>query len=165
MPLNASPSSNQKSPNLVNPMLTPRIVWGALVLSTFMYYSILVQKGTGAPTGDGDLMILPLSIVAAVVFILSFVVPEFILKAQARRLQRPLELQKLVSISLVPLVIRMAFAESVCIFGLLLGLRNGIQYFYPFWAASLLSMLLAFPSEAKLRAKAEQYVPNRSASI
>jgi hypothetical protein len=134
--------------------MVPRILWAALLSSTAIYF-VLLQSGSfsGNPEEPNGLM-LPLTAVAAMNWIAAWILPEFLLRANIRKMSRPLDVRAAIT-ALYPqfLILRLALAESVCVLGFVLAQQSGRETYYPFWAAGALIMVLSFPRELAIAEK------------
>ncbi len=125
----------------------PRILWAGLFVSTFMYLAPLELMEPGA-SGWKPLLV-PLVFAAVTMAGLSLVAPRLLLRQRSSPgmpARTPPQRAYLFS-----LLVSMSFAESVAIFGLILGLLGAPEMtVLPFFAASWVLMLIRFPTLEKL---------------
>lgn len=135
------------------PLLILRILWLSLTASTGTYFVILKQMPPRGSASTPNLLV-PLATVSVVLWFMSFIIPDFVLKSTKRRQTGPMSPAQTVQAYTVPLILRLALAEAVCVNGFVLAIMTGdpAQY-YPFWIAGLIPMILAFPEQTKIDAK------------
>jgi hypothetical protein len=145
-------------------LTTARIIWGALLASLGIYVALLVT-GFGGPRpeeGPEPVMITALSAVAMFNSLASLLFPRYLLRqglASSRdRLRelvgQPPEVigQRAMTLGFAPMIIGLALAESVAIFGLILGLLGApLLTVAPFFAAGAMLMLVQFPTMGRFR--------------
>ena len=123
------------------PLLTARILWGALFASTLIYLLVLELVTLDAGT-DWQALLYPLGFAAAATAIGSLFAPR-LLKGQSPN--------KKEGSYLTALILALALAESVAIFGLVLGFLGApVTVVVPFFALCWLLMLVQFPTTEKL---------------
>ncbi|HEX2122242.1 MAG TPA: hypothetical protein VHL59_11415 [Thermoanaerobaculia bacterium] len=118
-------------------MFPKKIIWFAIVMSTFVYALMLyVLSQDWPPAGSFDEavrkpMVLPLYMVAMVSFLMAFLLP--------RAFRDPRQAW----------IASLALFESCAVFGLVVAFLNqDWRLFLPGWALSLLGFLIRFPSES-----------------
>jgi len=122
-------------------LLLPRIIWAALFGSTLLYVAIL-ELATVRDEGDWMVLFYPLVLAAASTAGASLLVPRIMLRRRANDRSVEVRERNLVT----ELIITLALAESVAIFGLVLGFLGApARVVVPFFAASWALMLLRFP--------------------
>lgn len=139
-----SNSPNHQAPSL----LTMKIIWGALLASTIIYFGVLLQmKGDSASEPPPAVFFYG---IAFVFFSLSFLLPKVLLKVMTRP-QDLSSLHNIIQFYFAPFIIGMALAEAVCVVGFSLSFLQGNSHaYYPFWALSITRMMMLFPTEQKL---------------
>ena len=131
-----------------------------------MFLFILLQ---GAPSFElsaltlmpdlGNPQQLVMVAMAIIVFVLSWVMPMFLLKKTNFKKEgipslssEPLSVPDLIKKTFVPLILRFAMLESVSLFGFILATQSQTPAkMLPFLALSVLSYFRSFPSEVYLR--------------
>jgi len=155
-----------------NRMITPRILWGALLFSTLVYLVIL--QVIELPEAEPDPVMLPVLGVAGLgSAIISIFLPAHLHRQQAavskleveevpdptaqgmfrdqiptlRRFADPdAVVAKGAAIFFTPFILGMAMAESVAIYGFFLGFIGfDLVTIIPFWVAAWALMLVRFP--------------------
>lgn len=153
-------------------MLTPRILWGALITSTFVYLYVL--QVAAPEDADPEPMMLPaLGVAALVAGVLSVFLPAYLHGRGAmaaeleveevpdpdasvmfrdqtptvRRFAKPdAVVSKGMALYMTPLILGMALGEAVAIFGFVLGVLGfELPMILPFFVASWVLMGLRFP--------------------
>ena len=127
-----------------SPLLTARILWGALFASTLLYLLVLelVDLDAGA---DWQSLVYPLGFAGAATSVASLVVPRRLRLQGDNRSARSQE-----SSYLTGLILGLALAESVAIFGLVLGFLGApATVVVPFFVVCWLLMFLQLPTRAK----------------
>ncbi len=162
----------QNQNNLNQQLLTARIMWGVLCLSTVMLYLLLniIAKPLvieGAPAMDPSFnpmtlpFFLPLTMCAVTALILSIFISNLIFKDEVKSLSEPLDFPKVFPSYFKSLVIRMALSEVPTMVGFILAMTNQqISIYLPFGFASLVFMLMAFPIEDTIIEKAKRLKAN-----
>ncbi|HVJ64334.1 MAG TPA: hypothetical protein VM901_03675 [Bdellovibrionota bacterium] len=129
------------------------VLWGALSWSLFMFFYLIYTSANVSsfmaedylPGGHTHSL---MTITALVALIFSFVLPRFLFRVTSTRqngVPTPRDL-------FVPWILRMALAESVSLFGFILGFSsNSVDVAIPFFAVTILIYLTHFPSESNLQ--------------
>ena len=167
-------------------LTVPRLIWGALLLSTFAYLGVgwwMVQQRTEAVEVEMTLLY-GLAAAGFCSAVASLVLPRFFLGAWTRRVKLKVEdrpdptaethyrqhvtgsrvfvdpdeaRRQLAAAFFVPLILGLALAESVAIYGLvLLLLGSSWPEAIGFFAASWVLMAVRFPLEGPLVATLEK---------
>jgi len=122
-------------------LLLPRTIWAALFGSTLLYVAIL-ELATVQAEGNWMVLFYPLVFAAASTAGASLLVPRIMLRPRANA--QSVEQRERNSVT--ELIVTLALAESVAIFGLVLGFLGApARVVVPFFAASWALMLLRFP--------------------
>jgi F0F1-type ATP synthase membrane subunit c/vacuolar-type H+-ATPase subunit K len=127
-------------------LLVPRILWLALLLSTLVYLYVLdVTAVRGEPSWEQ--LWAGLAITAMATGAASLFAPRLLVKRHpANPNDGPAENRYVTG-----LVLAMALAEAVAIYGLVLGFQGApFSVVLPFFAGAWFLMLIRFPTEAKL---------------
>lgn len=158
-------------------LLTPRILWAALLASQGIYVALLVvpgllERGEGAPDPQ---MIVALAVAALGTSVASFVMPVFLRRSAMARLSIPMRdvpdpnavqgfrgvaptireyvdpiaaRQRAAGLAFVPLILSLALSEAVSIFGFLAGFTgHPPQVWAPFFAVGMTLTAIRFPTE------------------
>jgi hypothetical protein len=121
---------------------TPRILWAALFASTLIYIVVL-ELVTLEASEAWEMLLYPFAFVAAMSAAASAAAPRMIRNRASAGTRQGLYLSAL--------ILSMALAESVAVFGLVLGLLGGPSTaVLPFFVASWILMLIQFPTQEKL---------------
>ena len=126
-------------------LFVPRILWAALFASTLIYLVVLelVEVQTGA---SWQTLVYPLAFVAATTGGASLLLPRFMHK-QSQSGDSAIQKQ---SRYLTTLILALALAESVAIFGLVLGFLGApATVVVPFFAVAWILMLVRFPTQER----------------
>lgn len=132
-------------------LAVPRILWAALFFSTLIYVAVL-ELATGVTEPRWGFLLLPLSIAGASTGAASLLVPRIMLRRHrsSRGRSEPSSAGG-AGAYLVTLIVGLALAESVAIFGLVLGLQGAPpRVVMPFFAATWVLMLIRFPTQARM---------------
>jgi F0F1-type ATP synthase membrane subunit c/vacuolar-type H+-ATPase subunit K len=122
-------------------LLLPRIIWAALFGSTLLYVVIL-ELSTIQVEGGWTVLFYPLVFAAASTAGASLLVPRIMRRRRA--IDQSAEQRERNSVT--ELIVILALAESVAIFGLVLGFLGApARVVVPFFAVSWFLMLLRFP--------------------
>ena len=136
----------------MNKQLTvPRILWAALLGSTLIYVAVLeLAAKSGEP--HWEFLMLPLSTGAVTTAAASLAVPRIMVRRhRSGRDRDDSSLPEAAGAYLIALIVALALAESVAIFGLVLGLLGAPpKVVMPFFAVAWVLMLIRFPSQEKL---------------
>ena len=127
-------------------LLVPRILWFALFLSTLIYLYVLeVTAVQGEPSWER--LWTALSIGAVAVGSASLFAPRWLLKRRPTKPNGGSAENRYVT----SLIVAMALAETVAIYGLVLGFKGAPpSVVLPFFVGAWILMLIRFPTEAKL---------------
>lgn len=116
-----------------------KVIWFALVISMFIYAYVVKLQTTGGesiPAPEDMTQILP--VMAVISAVLSFVIPKYIEKQKDKH---PI-------LGVVANVVRWGLAESIVIYGLVLGfVTRDLDFFYPYLASGLVLMIIYFPKK------------------
>ena len=93
--------------------------------------------------------------IALISLTISIVLPDFLFKRFVEATRGKTTDALITQQFMVLSTLRFALTEAVAIYGLILGLRFGVNYYYPFWAVSSLAMLSAFPTASVLQKRLE----------
>lgn len=137
-------------------LLTPRILWAALLASQAMYVGLMVIGIFEVPEEPPDAMMLPvLGVVALGTGAMSFVVPAFVRKSATEQVMRKLPQHEATDAAIfraaleagfAPFILSIALSEAVAIFGLVLSaLGFPLLYCLPFSALGAMLTLIRFP--------------------
>jgi hypothetical protein len=126
-------------------LLVPRILWLALFLSTLIYLYVLdVSTVQGEPSWEG--LWTGISIVAVAVGAASLFAPRLLVKRRPTKPNGGSSENRYVT----SLILAMALAEAVAIYGLVLGFKGAPwSVVLPFFVGAWILMLIRFPTEAK----------------
>jgi len=131
-------------------LLLPRIIWAALFGSTLLYVAIL-ELATVQSEGNWRILFYPLGLAAVSTAGASLLVPRIMLRRRVNGQSAGQEERNY----LTELIVTLALAESVAIFGLVLGFLGApARVAVPFFAVTWVLMLLRFPS-AERRAQVD----------
>lgn len=134
-------------------LTAPRIIWAALLASTLIYVVVLELTATsGEP--HWEMLLVPLAIAGASTAGASLVAPGIVLRRHLATRDDPAATSTdSAGVYLVTLIIALALAESVAIFGLVLGLQGAPpKVVMPFFTVAWVLMLARFPTQEKLDA-------------
>lgn len=126
-------------------LLVPRILWTALFASTLIYLIVLevVELQAG---GSWQMLVYPLAFVAVTTAGASLMAPRMML----RRTGSDTSTGTHDGGYLTTLIVALALAESVAIFGLVLGfLRAPPTVVVPFFAVAWILMIVRFPTKER----------------
>jgi F0F1-type ATP synthase membrane subunit c/vacuolar-type H+-ATPase subunit K len=126
-------------------LLVPRILWAALFASTLIYLLVLevVELQTGS---SWETLLYPFAFAAATTAGTSLIAPRMI----RRRAAGPGPGSSNDSGYLTTLIVALALAESVAIFGLVLGFLGGPpNVVVPFFVVAWILMIIRFPTKAR----------------
>ncbi len=145
---------NQQQTPAPHPLMVPRLQWAAILLTTVTFFFLLQSDSIGDNSAEPNGLMLPLTLVAAINWVLAWILPEFLLRAKIRKMSRPLDVRAaMMGPYPIFLILRLALAESVCVLGFVLAQQSGRETYYPFWAAGALIMVLSFPRELAIAEK------------
>ncbi len=128
-------------------LLVPRILWAALFASTLVYLLALevVELQTG---GSWETLLYPLAFAAVTTAGASLMAPRMMLR---RRPARDTPTVTHDGGYLTSLIVALALAESVAIFGLVLGFLGAPpMVVVPFFAVAWLLMVIRFPTKERV---------------
>jgi F0F1-type ATP synthase membrane subunit c/vacuolar-type H+-ATPase subunit K len=140
-------------------IMTMKLLWGAMTFSTVMYFYVLsMRPAPETPLPEGfPPAVLPFAVLAVLLFLASMLLPAILLKAAAAKVKSPSpSTPEVLTASFTPFIVRVALAEAICVLGLVVAMEHGLPTFYPFWAASLLALGAAFPTESKVLSSFEK---------
>jgi hypothetical protein len=160
-------------------MMTPRILWAALFASTFIYLGIFYVHGAEPGAVAEPMLGIALAVVAAVVSVLSFVLPHRFHRMALANTKLDIEdapdpsasvmgfegrgptirvfsnpnaaRDRAFAIFFTPFILSVALSEAVATFGLVLGLQGfSWSSVLPFFAASWILFLLRIPTASRI---------------
>ena len=140
-----------QNPNANAQYQTLVIIWGALLMSQFMFLVIifvtkpeLYNFDFSKPLlgGENFVVIILLAILGISTFLLSFVLKKKFL-AQAVNEQKPALVQ-------TAMIVGCALCEATTLFGLVLAFAFSYQYFFAWFALGILGIILHFPKRDNL---------------
>ena len=123
-------------------LFVPRMLWAALFASTLIYLLVLelVEVQTGA---SWEMLVYPFALIAATTAGASLLLPTFM----HRRSRTGDSASQRQSRYLTTLILALALAESVAIFGLVLGFLGApARVVVPFFAVAWVLMFARFPT-------------------
>lgn len=131
-------------------LAVPRILWAALLGSTLIYVAVLeLAAEIGEPRWE--FLLLPLSVAGLAAAGASLLGPRIMLRRRRSGRGSEEAADDASGGYLVALIIALALAESVAIFGLVLGLQGAPpRIVMPFFAVAWVLMLIRFPTQEKL---------------
>jgi hypothetical protein len=142
-------------------MLQPRIIWAAIGFSQMIFAGLLFAGIFQRPAEPPQpILLTAIAAVAMVNAVLSLVLPRFLL-GQAIRAMREREpalgdhgpdvvRRRAFQVSMTPTILGLALAESVSIFGLVIGVLGfGTWQAAPFFAAGIALTAIQFPMEGR----------------
>lgn len=147
-------------------LLNSKIIWAALLLSQFIYvyvvHSMRPQALQTEPQMDHFLFV-PLAMTAAVCLLLSYWVPNFLVKANVKKLpsqSRDLSYETIQRI-FSPFILRLVLLEAVTIYGFVLSFMNDDSSILYFITPVILSYIVIFPSKEKW----QQWIKKNQSSL
>lgn len=132
-------------------LTVPRVIWAALFGSTLVYVAVLeLTTGLGEPRWE--ILVTPLLGAGAVSAGASLVLPRMLLRRhRAARRESTAAPKDPAGAYLIALILALALAESIAIFGLVLGLQGAPpKVVMPFFALAWVLMVVRFPTAEKL---------------
>lgn len=132
-------------------ILVLRIVWFSMLMSVLiMGYALKVMSGNWEPAETVvDEIVKILAFVATIAAVMSFVLPKMI--AKSLKIQVPDSMDKKILYYFMPFVLMLVFSESVALFGFVISfMKTNVNYYPPFMVASIVLILLRYPTEAKV---------------
>ena len=132
---------------------TLQIIWTFLFLGTAPLIFLSYQASqAGAAEGDFEQMKLIFMAVAAVEFVLAWLLPKIICGQSIQALPSQRSMSQMIQASFVGWVIQFALFESICLFGFILVFVMTKQFndIFPFMVLSYLGFILRFPTEDKI---------------
>jgi O-antigen/teichoic acid export membrane protein len=120
------------------------IIWIALIFAVVIFFVMTKVIGTPPSAHDNPVLVWILMVLGALIIALSFLMKRRFM-AQAVEQQSPATLQ-------TALIIALALCESTALFGMVVFFATGSRYYYLFFIASVLGMLLHRPRRDQLRA-------------
>jgi hypothetical protein len=149
---------NNQQNQMPNPMLTIRILWGALLFSSVIYglvLNMLVHPEGGG--GQNEMYGIVFPLIGLINAGLAVFLPEILSKGIRARIQDPSDLRRVLQQYFVPFIVRMALFESVVIMGFMWAfLTKTTMYYYPMWFVGAAGMIWSFPTETKILKWAQQ---------
>jgi hypothetical protein len=131
-------------------LAVPRILWAALFASTLLYIAVLeltIVQGES----DWQALLLPLAFAGVTVAGGSLVAPRILRRQQSTKANEERSSPQAAGTYLVALILAMALAESVAIFGLVLGFRGApATVVMPFFVVTWILMVIRFPTQEKV---------------
>ncbi len=117
-------------------------VWGALTMSALMYLVLLQMRAGEADPDYSDAGLRSILMMVSLVSVaVSFAVHFFITKSMVAKLEGVAVMK-----ALAPFIVSLALAESVAIYGLLLGMQGeDFSNYIPFFVISFFTLLLVAP--------------------
>lgn len=134
---------------------TMKFIWCALFAMPFIYGFVLFNNQKDLLPPD-QTFILMIGFVAAATLVLSLVLPEMIFRSQVKKLQGEVSNEDAFKMYLITFMIRLVLSESISTFGLIVALRSGLNFYFPFFAVSVVSLLAAFPIENQIKEKIDK---------
>lgn len=132
-------------------LTVPRVIWAALFGSTLVYVAVLeLTTGLGEPRWE--ILVTPLLVAGATSAGASLVLPRVLLQRhRVARRDSTAAPKDPAGAYLVTLILALALAESIAIFGLVLGLQGAPpKVVMPFFALAWVLMIVRFPTAEKL---------------
>lgn len=127
------------------------IIWGALLMSQFMFLVILFTTkpelfkfdfSKSLLDGENSIVVIALAILGIITFLLSFVLKKKFL-AQAVNEQKTELVQ-------TAMIVACALCEATTLFGLVIAFAFTYQYFFAWFALGILGIILHFPKRDDL---------------
>ncbi len=140
------------------PYFVPRILWGAMIMSQFLFLFILVAQSPFdlenlASSFAESSMVFPLAVIAAVNFLVSLFVPKFFISQALKLRAAPGTEADILRFCFPAFIVRLATSEAVTLFGFVLANETkNSAVILPFLCASLFIFLLSFPRPQLFRA-------------
>jgi hypothetical protein len=129
-----------------------RILWAALFVSTLIYVAVL-ELMTAQSEGHWQSLLLSFAFAGVGAAAASLFAPRFARGKRSRGATAEPRSSQARGPYLVALILALAFAESVAILGLVLGLLGAPPSFVmPFFFVTWILMLIRFPTQEKLDA-------------
>jgi uncharacterized integral membrane protein len=156
-------SATPEAAILNNNRMVIRIIWAAMTATQLMFVFVIfvtiknsVEKQAELTPGIYPLFPIVFGVLSIFVLAMSIYIPAMILKiqrSQRKNKGEALSAQEIAQRILLPNILRFALIESVGVFGFLLAMiTKEPRMDYPFLAAALTAMLLAYPSDEKISA-------------
>jgi F0F1-type ATP synthase membrane subunit c/vacuolar-type H+-ATPase subunit K len=143
---------NNQPNQMPNPMLTIRIIWGALLFSTVIYLIVvntIVRPEEGLMENDMYKIIFPM--MGLMCAGLAVGIPEILGKGLRAKIQNPSDVREVLKFYFTLFILRMALFEAVVIYGFVWAfLTRNTVYYYPMWLVGAGGMIWSFPTEAKI---------------
>ena len=141
-------------------LFTPRILWGALCATNFIYAFVLLriqQPGSESPPAVMQVLLSSpgreLALAAVCTLIVSRILPSFLMKTLLKQKGPAKDLRDCLNYFFLPFIIGMAMLESVSIFGFVIAtLSHQVFVYYIFAVICLMNQLIRFPREERLLA-------------
>jgi F0F1-type ATP synthase membrane subunit c/vacuolar-type H+-ATPase subunit K len=131
------------------PLVVPRAIWAALFVSTLIYIVVL-ELTKVQNDASWQALLYPLAFGAVMTASASLVVPRMVLKQGAAGTRGDASNTR-GGRYLTALILALALAESIAIFGLVLGFLGAPPaVVVPFFAVTWILMLIRFPTQEKL---------------
>lgn len=149
-----------KAPSLDASLMTMRVLWGAMTMSTLMFAGIEVHlRGAVAlPPPPPPTLSFALTGAGAVVAVVSLALPRWLYAQAVATRGRPIEgavtdaqLIPRVPLFMTPFILSLALSEAVSLFGFVIGRTGGeLPHALALMGAGTLLVLLRFPSRGAL---------------
>lgn len=137
---------------MTGPLTLPRVLWAALFASTLIYIVVL-ELTTLQSDVDWASLVLPFAFAGVMTAGASLLAPRFVRKKPSGSTPGGSSSSQAVGPYLVALILSLALAESVCIFGLVLGFLGApATVVMPFFFVTWVLMIIRFPTREKLDA-------------
>ena len=126
-----------------------RVEWGLALLATVAFaFALYYDPSTGLAAGQGQ-GVVSMSVAAAIAFMGSFFAFPIMLRRTIKSVKFPISTAQALRVSFTPYSIRLVFCELIAVVGFIGAHGNGINFYLPFWAWSVLSLAIASPTEQK----------------
>jgi|SRR5215467_11804783 len=151
-----------------------RILWAAIIASTVVFLVVLLRVGPRSASSPEPVVAYALVSVAAVIGVLSFVLPAraYTQAARARALPGDTDARRIALVLyMTPFILSLALSEAVALNGFALGfLGFGLTWSVPLFVASWMLLLVRFPTERAIlsrfsRATGAQVPPDEARGI
>lgn len=134
--------------------MTLKILWGALLVSHFIYAFVLYtvnQSYEGEKELANPMMLPVMASLALCAYAAGFFLFNTLVTAQKKKFQNP-TVDELATMYLAPMIIRLALFEAAAMMGFVLAFKShDINYFLPPLCINILLFVMNFPSEEKIK--------------
>jgi len=135
---------------MTGPLTLSRILWTALFISTLLYIVVL-ELTTVQTEADWEALALPLVFAGVMLAGASLIGPRILIRRRSSTRAEEPSAGRAAGAYLVALILAMALAESIAIFGLILGFLGAPpSVVVPFFVVTWILMLIRFPTQEKL---------------